>query len=189
MKRYFYRRSAFACRSARARPALFANLPETGQGNADFRTAKRRKRFFRAFTRIWRTSTPIRTTCRCCSQISTDIAQCEGSSDDPVPREIPTNSHTASTSQISRTWQQLYSAIYDANDHRDRFDRMDGWGARTANWPPSGRGPGAACAVLFSNWCAGDGNVVLMTSTADSRKKDEYSPPRKRMSTPISKRT
>ena len=106
--------------------------------------------------------------------ISTDIAQCEGSSTTSF-REIPTNSHNASTSQISRTWQQLYSAIYDANDFIETVsDRMDGWGSSDRELAAIYLGEARALRALFYfelvRWY---GNVVLMTSTADSRKKDE----------------
>ena len=47
--------------------------------------------------------------------ISSDIAQCEGSATSSF-RAIPTNTHTASLNEISVSWQELYSAIYDAND-------------------------------------------------------------------------
>ena len=106
--------------------------------------------------------------------ISTDIAQCEGSSTTSF-REIPTNSHNASTSQIARTWQQLYSAIYDANDFIETVSgRMDSWGSSDRELAAIYLGEARALRALFYfelvRWY---GNVVLMTSTADSRKKDE----------------
>ena len=106
--------------------------------------------------------------------ISTDIAQCEGSSTTSF-REIPTNSHNASTSQISRTWQKLYSAIYDANDFIETVSgRMDNWGSSDRELATIYLGEARALRALFYfelvRWY---GNVVLMTSTADSRRKDE----------------
>ena len=124
--------------------------------------------------------------------ISTDIAQCEGNSTTSF-REIPTNSHNASTSQISRTWQQLYSGDLRCQRlHRDRFGphgRLGLFGPRTGRHL-SGRGPGAACAVLFRT-----GALVRQCRADDfdgrfaqEGRRSTSSPPR-RMSTPISKRT
>ena len=81
--------------------------------------------------------------------ISTDIAQCEGSSTTSF-REIPTNSHNASTSQISRTWQQLYSAIYDANDFIETVSgRMDSWGSSDRELATIYLGEARALRALF----------------------------------------
>ena len=81
--------------------------------------------------------------------ISTDIAQCEGSSTTSF-REIPTNSHNASTSQISRTWQKLYSAIYDANDFIETVSgRMDNWGSSDRELATIYLGEARALRALF----------------------------------------
>lgn len=101
--------------------------------------------------------------------ISTDIAQCEGNSTSSF-REIPTNSHNASTSQISRTWQKLYSSIYDANDFIETVSgRIDKWGASDRELATIYLGEARALRALFYfelvRWY---GNVVLMKSTADS---------------------
>lgn len=88
--------------------------------------------------------------------ISTDIAQCEGSSTTSF-REIPTNSHNASTSQISRTWQKLYSAIYDANDFIETVSgRMDNWGSSDRELATIYLGEAVRCVrCSISSWCAG----------------------------------
>ena len=143
------------------------------QGQLPEQRQEGRKRFFRAFTRIWRTSTPIRTTCRCCSR-SRPTSPSAREFDDFVPRDSD-QLHNASTSQISRTWQQLYSAIYDANGFIETVsDRMDGWGSSDRELAAIYLGEARALRALFYfelvRWY---GNVVLMTSTADSRKKDE----------------
>lgn len=101
--------------------------------------------------------------------ISTDIAQCEGNSNSSF-REIPTNSHNASTSQIGGTWQQLYSAIYSANDFIETVTaRMGGWSAKDRDLAKIYLGEARALRGLFYfelvRWY---GNVVLMSSTAES---------------------
>ncbi len=108
--------------------------------------------------------------------ISTDIAQCEGSATSSF-REIPTNSHNASTAQISQTWQKLYSAIYQANDLIETLSaRIDGWGASDRALGTVYLGEARALRALFYfelvRWY---GNVVLTTATSESRKRDvEY---------------
>lgn len=101
--------------------------------------------------------------------ISSDIAQCEGSSNTSF-REIPTNSHNASTSQIRNTWQKLYSSIYDANDFIEIVSsRMDGWGASNRELAEIYLGEARALRALFYfelvRWY---GNIVLIKTTADS---------------------
>ena len=108
--------------------------------------------------------------------ISTDIAQCEGSATSSF-REIPTNSHNASTAQISQTWQKLYSAIYEANDLIEKLSSsVDGWGGSDRTLGTIYLGEARALRALFYfelvRWY---GNVVLTTATSDSRKRDvEY---------------
>lgn len=101
--------------------------------------------------------------------ISSDIAQCEGSANTSF-REIPTNSHNPSTSQIRNTWQKLYSSIYDANDFIEIVSsRMDGWGASNRELAEIYLGEARALRALFYfelvRWY---GNIVLIKSTADS---------------------
>lgn len=103
--------------------------------------------------------------------ISSDIAQCEGSSTTSF-REIPTNSHTASTSEIAETWQKLYSSIYDANDFIEIVtDRMSSWGESDQALATIYLGEARALRALFYfelvRWY---GNVVLVTSTSESDK-------------------
>ena len=101
--------------------------------------------------------------------ISTDIAQCEGSSNTSF-REIPTNSHNPNTSQIRNTWQKLYSSIYDANDFIEIVSaRKDGWSSGNRELAEIYLGEARALRALFYfelvRWY---GNVVLIKSTADS---------------------
>ena len=103
--------------------------------------------------------------------ISSDIAQCEGNGTSAF-REIPTNSHNTSTSQILQTWQKLYSSIYDANDFIETVSsRMDSWSASNRELATIYLGEARALRALFYfelvRWY---GNIVLITSTADSAK-------------------
>lgn len=101
--------------------------------------------------------------------ISSDIAQCEGSATSSF-REIPTNTHTSTTSQISRTWQQLYSAIYSANEFIENMN------ARISSWTGLNRRQGevyiaearALRALFYFELVRWYGNVPLITSTAQS---------------------
>lgn len=101
--------------------------------------------------------------------ISTDIAQCEGSSNTGI-RVIPTNSHNPSTSEVANTWAKLYSAIYEANNFIETVSgRIDGWGSSDRELGTIYLGEARALRALFYfelvRWY---GNVVLMKSTADS---------------------
>ena len=103
--------------------------------------------------------------------ISTDIAQCEGSGNTSF-RTIPTNSHNPSTTEIATTWAELYSAIYDANDFIETVsERMKGWDDTNQLLAEIYLAEARSLRALFYfelvRWY---GNVVLMTSTADSRK-------------------
>lgn len=103
--------------------------------------------------------------------ISTDIAQCEGSGNTSF-RVIPTNSHNPSTTEIATTWAELYNAVYDANDFIETVSaRMAGWGDSDRLLAEIYLGEARALRALYYfdlvRWY---GNVVLMTSTADSRK-------------------
>ncbi|MDE7442662.1 MAG: RagB/SusD family nutrient uptake outer membrane protein, partial [Muribaculaceae bacterium] len=101
--------------------------------------------------------------------ISSDIAQCEGSATSSF-REIPTNTHTSTTSQISRTWQQLYAAIYSANEFIENMN------ARISGWTGLNRQQGevyiaearALRALFYFELVRWYGNVPLITSTAQS---------------------
>ena len=103
--------------------------------------------------------------------ISSDIAQCEGNSTSSF-REIPTNSHNASTTQIANTWRQLYTSIYHANHFIETVsERIDGWNSSNRELATIYLGEARALRALFYfelvRWY---GNVVLMKSTDDSRR-------------------
>lgn len=101
--------------------------------------------------------------------ISSDIAQCEGSATTSF-REIPTNSHNPSTSQIMQTWQKLYASIYEANDFIETVtSRMDSWSAANRELATIYLGEARALRALFYfelvRWY---GNIVLITTTEQS---------------------
>lgn len=103
--------------------------------------------------------------------ISSDIAQCEGNGNTSF-RTIPTNSHTASTTEIGTTWAELYSTIYDANDFIETLSaRINGWEYADRMlgeiYLAEARALRALCYFELVRWY---GNVVLMTSTQDARK-------------------
>lgn len=102
--------------------------------------------------------------------ISSDIAQCEGNGNSSF-RTIPTNSHTPSYPDVATTWQQLYAAIYAANDFIETVSsRIDTWDAGNRELATIYLGEARALRALYYfelvRWY---GNVVLMKSTAESR--------------------
>lgn len=103
--------------------------------------------------------------------LSTDIAQCEGNGNTSF-RTIPTNSHTASYPDVQTTWQTLYAAIYAANDFIETVSsRMGEWDYHDQELANVYLGEARALRALYYfelvRWY---GNVVLMKTTADSRK-------------------
>lgn len=103
--------------------------------------------------------------------ISTDIAQNEGNTNTGPKRVIPTNSHNPSTTEIARTWEKLYSAIYDANSFIETVsDRIGGWGDSDRELGIIYLGEARALRALFYfelvRWY---GNIVLIKSTAESK--------------------
>jgi len=103
--------------------------------------------------------------------ISSDIAQCEGSGNTSF-RTIPTNSHTASMTEIGTTWRALYNAIYNANNFIETVE------SRKASWSEGDEELAdiyvaearTLRALYYFELVRWYGNVVLMKSTADSRK-------------------
>lgn len=51
----------------------------------------------------------------CVFDLTNDLAYCEGNTTNG-PREVPSNSFNKSNKLVEQTWQQLYAAIYTAND-------------------------------------------------------------------------
>lgn len=103
--------------------------------------------------------------------LSTDIAQCEGNSNTSF-RVIPTNSHTPSYPDVQDTWQSLYAAIYAANDFIEIVSsRMGEWDYHDQTLANIYLGEARALRALYYfelvRWY---GNIVLMKTTADSRK-------------------
>lgn len=102
--------------------------------------------------------------------ISSDIAQCEGSATSAF-RVIPTNTHTASLNEISVSWQELYSGIYDANDFIETVSqRMENWDdanrALATVYLAEARSLRALYYFELLRWW---GNVPLVRTTAESR--------------------
>ena len=102
--------------------------------------------------------------------ISSDIAQCEGSATSSF-RAIPTNTHTASLNEISVSWQELYSAIYDANDFIETVSqRMESWDEANRSLATVYLAEARALRALFYfellRWW---GNVPLVRTTSESR--------------------
>ena len=101
--------------------------------------------------------------------ISSDIAQCEGSSNTSF-RTIPTNSHNPSTTEIGSSWAELYSTIYDANDFIETVtERMGEWSSGeqllAEIYVAEARALRALTYFELVRWF---GNVVLVKSTEDS---------------------
>lgn len=103
--------------------------------------------------------------------ISSDIAQCEGSGNTSF-RTIPTNSHTASMTEIGTTWTALYNAIYNANSLIETLTH------RKASWSETDEALAdiyvaearTLRALYYFELVRWYGNVVLMKTTEDSRK-------------------
>jgi hypothetical protein len=101
--------------------------------------------------------------------LSTDIAQCEGSSTSSF-RQIPTNAFTTSNSSVQGTWEDLYTGIYDANDFLEtiatRYDSFSATDKQLATiYMAEARTLRALYYFELLRWY---GNIVLMTSTEQS---------------------
>lgn len=104
--------------------------------------------------------------------ISSDIAQCEGSSTSSF-RVIPTNYHNVNTTEILTTWSSLYNAIYNVNDFIQTVQyRMQWWSNADQDLARIYVAEAKALRALYYfelvRWY---GNVVLMKTTQDSFKK------------------
>lgn len=65
-----------------------------------------------------------------CFDLTNDLSQCEGITTNGF-REVPTNTFNKSNAQVQSTWQQLYAAIYTANDF------LEGINAKKAGYSPA----------------------------------------------------
>ena len=102
--------------------------------------------------------------------ISTDIAQCEGSAYTSF-REIPTNAFTQSNSSVQNTWSGLYNSIYNANDFIERLEaRIGGYTQadqkKATLYLAEAKGLRALYYFELVRWY---GNIVLMKTTAQSK--------------------
>ena len=102
--------------------------------------------------------------------ISSDIAQCEGSSNTSF-RVIPTNSHNASTAEIQTSWSALYNAIYNVNSFIEKVqERMPWWSNNDQEFARAYIAEAKTLRALYYfelvRWW---GNVPLITSTAEHK--------------------
>lgn len=103
--------------------------------------------------------------------ISTDIAQCEGSSATNF-REIPANAFNTTNASVQSTWQSLYAAVYCANDFLETI------GKKKASFSDADKALAeiyiaeakALRALYYFELVRWFGNIALMQTTADSYK-------------------
>ncbi len=101
--------------------------------------------------------------------LSTDIAQCEGASSTNF-REIPTNAHSPSNSDIQATWRYLYNGVYSANDFIERATKS------MRDFPAGDRQLAELYvaeakvlrAMFYFDLVRWFGNITLMTTAAES---------------------
>ena len=103
--------------------------------------------------------------------LGTDQAKVSGVALDGF-RDIPSNMYSTSAVQVQQTWAALYNGIYDANDFIERLSgRFDTYSDtdkdRAAVMMAEARTLRALFYFELVRWY---GNVVLMKSTADSKK-------------------
>lgn len=103
--------------------------------------------------------------------LSTDLSQCEGSTTSGF-REVPTNAFNKSNSMVEQTWQQLYAAIFTANDFLENINaKKDGYSEEDQRSAELYIGEAKALRALFYfeliRWY---GNISLITTTADTDK-------------------
>lgn len=112
--------------------------------------------------------------------LGTDEAQVEGRVTSN-PREIPTNFHTASTTEVARSWNALYNAVYNANSCIEKMQEcIDSWASA-----PTAAGDRqlltyymaearALRALYYFELLRWWGNIALVTSTAESYMPNDY---------------
>jgi hypothetical protein len=103
--------------------------------------------------------------------ITTDIAQCEGSTTSGF-REVPTNAFTTSNAAVQNTWKSLYNAIYNTNDFIERLaHNMASLPVQDQKLAQMYLGEAHALRALYYfdllRWY---GHIVLMRTTADSHR-------------------
>lgn len=103
--------------------------------------------------------------------LGTDQAKVSGSSLDGF-RDIPSNFYSTSAVQVQQTWAALYNAIYDANDFIERLSCVvENYSAADKNRAAVMMAEARALRALYYfelvRWY---GNIVLMKTTADSKK-------------------
>lgn len=106
-----------------------------------------------------------------CFDLTNDLAQCEGMTTNGF-REVPTNTFNKSNSQVQTTWQQLYAAIYTANDFLEGINaKKDGYSAADQQLAETYIAEAKALRALFYfelvRWF---GNIPLILTNEDSDK-------------------
>lgn len=103
--------------------------------------------------------------------LGTDQAVVSGGSTDSW-RNVPCNFYSTSAAQVQETWAALYNAVYDANSFIEKLSvAVEGYGSvdkqKAAIMMAEAR---ALRAMFYFDLVRWYGNVVLMTSTEQSRK-------------------
>lgn len=106
-----------------------------------------------------------------CFDLTNDLAQCEGVTTTGF-REIPTNTFNKSNAQVQSTWQQLYAAIYAANDFLEAIQaKKDGYTPSDQQLAEIYIGEAKALRALFYfelvRWY---GNIPLLLTSEDTDK-------------------
>lgn len=102
--------------------------------------------------------------------ITNDLAQCEGNSNNAF-REVPSNSFTTSNSDVQKSWSELYSGIFNANDFIETLESKignytDGDKKIAGIYMAEARALRALYYFELVRWY---GNIALMTNTEMSR--------------------
>lgn len=103
--------------------------------------------------------------------LGTDQAVVSGGSTDSW-RDVPCNYYSTSAAQVQQTWAALYNAVYDANSFIERLS------VAVEDYSPADRQRAAVMmaearalrAMFYFDLVRWYGNIVLMTSTGQSRK-------------------
>ena len=102
--------------------------------------------------------------------ITTDIAQCEGSSTNSF-RDVPANAFTTSNSGVQLTWSTLYNSVFNANDFLETLEtKIGGYTTKDQQLGVIYQAEARALRALYYfelvRWY---GNVALMTNTQMSK--------------------
>lgn len=101
--------------------------------------------------------------------IPSDIAKCQGNSTDGL-RLVPSNSYTSTQIDVQLSWENLYNAVYEANDFIERLSaRIGSYSENDRKIATVYMGEARALRALYYfelvRWY---GNIALMTNTSQS---------------------